>query len=44
MPTVTYRREPDRPPEDFIGAGKMGLPWRATSRGLALERGVWRPT
>src|SRR5262245_41704175 len=21
-------------------AGKMGLPWRATSRGLALERGV----
>ena len=22
-------------------AGKMGLPWRATSRGLALERGVW---
>jgi protein-tyrosine phosphatase len=22
-------------------AGKMGLPWRATSRGLALERGVY---
>ena len=21
-------------------AGKMGLPWRASSRGLALERGV----
>src|SRR3954454_14403401 len=21
-------------------AGKVGLPWRATSRGLALERGV----
>src|SRR5215813_7361570 len=21
-------------------AGKMGLPWKATSRGLALERGV----
>ena len=22
--------------------GKMGLPWRASSRGLALERGVHR--
>ena len=23
-------------------AGKMSLPWRASSRGLALERGVHR--